>query len=96
MRLQQATACDIVRAMIRWRFFLGLIVLAVTGCSTHGGAVPDRLKTRLLEREKQSRDRAAMARLEASQQQEAAGLIEVALPEPDLSSPVAELIPWKD
>ena len=78
------------------RILLCIAVFAAAGCESSSGIASDALKGRLLERERHSLHQQAVARIQASQREGAAEFFEVPLPEPNLDSPVSELIPWKD
>jgi hypothetical protein len=96
MRLQRTSSWEIVPSMESQRILLCIAVFAAAGCESSSGIASDALKGRLLDRERYSLHQQAMARIQASQREGPAGFFEVPLPEPNLDSPVSELIPWKD
>lgn len=73
-----------------------IVVLFLTGCAGIGDSASESLKSRLVEREANSLVRQASARIQCSQMEMQGGFVEAPLPEPDLASPVDELVPWKD
>lgn len=85
-----------VPAMEFPRILLCITVFAAAGCASTAGTAPDALKTRLLEREGRSLHQQATARIQALQWENATGILEVPLPEPNLALPVSELVPWTD
>ena len=96
MRLQWESLWEIVPAMEPQRILLCIAVFAAAGCASSNGIAPDALRARLLDRERHSLHQQATARIQALQWENTTEFFEVPLPEPNLTSPVSELIPWKD
>ena len=96
MRLQGVRTFGMVRPMDSLWLPPCIALVLLVGCAGVGDPASDSLKSRLVERETKSLVRQASARIQAARLESETGFIEPPLPEPDLTRPVSELIPWKD
>lgn len=96
MRLHAERICGNICVMEFQRNLLCVAILLSAGCATNSASSDSFLKKRLIALEKRSLVRYAATLHTPISSDPSFEVIEAPLPEPDLNTPVVELVPWND